>query len=174
MAAMEEQLRGFIKERFGDAIISEDDFRGDQSFFIKPQALIDICQALLDDTELNFKFLADLTAVDWLGHRREKDGRFEVVYNLYSIAHSYRFFLKVRLPAEDPSIATLCDLWPSANWMEREVYDLFGIVFVGHPELTKILTPDELDGHPLRKDFPLTYEQPQFSFNKNDPPEVTH
>ena len=171
---MEEQLRGLFKERFGDMIISEDDFRGEQSFIIKPEALVDICQTLLDDTELDIKYLADLTAVDWLGHPREKDGRFEIVYNLYSITHSYRFFLRVHLPGENPSIATLCDLWPSANWMEREVFDLFGVTFTGHPELKKILTPDDLDGHPLRKDFPLTYEQPQFSFNQNDPPEVTH
>ncbi len=138
MAAMEEQLRGFFKDRFGDVIVREDDFRGEQSFFIKPEALVDICQAFLDDSELNVRYLADLTAVDWLGHPREKDGRFEVVYNLFSIAHSYRFFLRVHLPGDDPSIATLCDLWPSANWLEREVFDLFGVTFVGHPELEKM------------------------------------
>ncbi len=169
---MEEQLRGFMKERFGDALIAEEDFRGDESYVIKPEMLFEICRAFLDDETLNVRFLSDITAIDWLGHDRERNGRFEVVYNLYSLPHSYRFFLKVRLPADNPTVASLVDLWPGANWMEREVFDLFGINFEGHPELTKILTPDELEGHPLRKDFPLTYEQPQFNWNKDDPPEV--
>ncbi len=169
---MEEQVRGFIKDRFGEAVIREDDFRGEQSFYIKPEALIEICQAFLEDNELQVTFLSDITAVDWLGHERENEGRFELIYNLYSLTHAHRFFLKVRLPSEAPRIASLCDLWPGANWMEREVYDLFGVEFVGHPDLTKILTPDDLEGHPLRKDFSLTYEQPQFSWNKDEPPEV--
>jgi len=169
---MEEQLRGFIKGRFGDAVIEESEFKGEQSFYIKPESLVEICQALLDDNDLQVRFLSDITAVDWLGHERESRGRYEVVYNLYSIPHAYRFFLKVHLSADDPRIASLCDLWPSANWLEREVFDLFGIRFEGHPKLEKILTPDDLEGHPLRKDFPLTYELPRFSWNKDQPPEV--
>ncbi len=169
---MEEQFRGFIKDRFGEAVIREDDFRGEQSFYIKPEALVEICQAFLEDNELQVKFLSDITAIDWLGHERENEGRFELIYNLYSLTHAHRFFLKVHLPSEAPRIASLCDLWPGANWMEREVFDLFGVEFVGHPDLTKILTPDDLEGHPLRKDFSLTYEQPQFSWNKDEPPEV--
>jgi NADH-quinone oxidoreductase subunit C len=97
---------------------------------------------------------------------------FEVIYNLYSLSHRYRFFLKVRLPGDNPTIASLTHLWQGANWLEREVYDLMGIYFEGHPDLSKILTPDELEGHPLRKDYPLTYEMPQFSWNKDQPPEV--
>ena len=169
---MEEQFRGFIKDRFGEAVIREDDFRGEQSFYIKPEALVEICQAFLEDNELQVRFLADITAIDWLGHERENEGRFELIYNLYSLTHAHRFFLKVHLPSEAPKIASLCDLWAGADWLEREAYDLFGIEFVGHPDLTKILTPDDLEGHPLRKDFPLTYEQPQFSWNKDQPPEV--
>jgi NADH-quinone oxidoreductase subunit C len=169
---MEEQLRGFIKGRFGEAVIREDDFRGEQSFYIKPEALIEICQAFLDDNDLQVRFLADITAVDWLDHGRASEGRFELIYNLYSLPHTHRFFLRVHLASDNPRIASLCDLWAGANWMEREVFDLFGIEFEGHPELEKILTPDDLEGHPLRKDFPLTYEQPQFSFNKDQPPEV--
>lgn len=169
---MDEKVRGFLKDRFRDAVLGESSFRGDQSFLIRPDALVEICQAFLDDNELDVRFLSDITAVDWLGHEQVEHGRFEVVYNLYSLSTHHRFFLTVRLPEDSPSIATLCDLWPSANWLEREIYDLFGIVFQGHPELTKILTPDDLDGHPLRKDFPLTYEVPQFTWNKDDPPEV--
>jgi NADH-quinone oxidoreductase subunit C len=122
--------------------------------------------------ELDVRFLADITSVDWLGHEREKDGRFEVAYNLYSIKNTHRFFLKVHLPADNPEIASLTHLWEGANWLEREVWDLMGITFTGHPDLTKILTPDDLEGHPLRRDFPLTWEQPRFSWNKDNPPEV--
>ena len=160
-------------EQYGDAILYHDEFRGDISYTIKADRLTDICEALQSEASLDVKLLSDITCVDWLGDEEEvKKGRFEVVYNLYSIGHSYRFFLKVRLSAEDPKVHSLVDLWPGANWMEREVWDLFGIEFVGHPQLTKILTPDELEGHPLRKDYPLTWEKPRFSFNKDDPPEV--
>lgn len=169
---MDEKIRIFLREHVPDGLISEDNFRGEQSFRIKATALVPICQALLDDAELDHKYLSDITCVDWLGHDLEKQGRFEVIYNLYSLSHHHRFFLHVRLDAEQPVIPTLCDLWPSANWLEREVYDMFGVIFEGHPELTKILTPDDLEGHPLRKDFPLTWEQPQFSWNKDAPPEV--
>jgi len=169
---MEEKVRSFLKSLFSDAIIREDNFREQQSFYIKPDALVPICEELVHDGELDVRFLSDITALDWLGHEEEKNGRFEVIYNLYSLSHRYRFFLKIRLPANNPKIASLTHLWQGANWLEREVYDMMGIHFEGHPDLTKILTPDELEGHPLRKDFPLTYEVPQFSWNKDQPPEV--
>ena len=169
---MEEKIRKFFNERFADAVIREDSFRDQQTFYINPDVLIDVCRALLEDNELDMKFLSDITVVDWLGHELEKDGRYEVVYNIYSLTHQYRLLIKVHLPEDNPKVASLCDVWPGANWMEREAFDLFGIEFEGHPNLTKVLTPDELEGHPLRRDFPLTYEQPQFSWNKDDPPEV--
>ncbi len=169
---MEEKVRSFLKSSFGDAIIREDNFREQQSFYIKPDVLIPICQALSEDDELDVRFLADIVSLDWLGHEEEKNGRFEVVYNLYSLSHRYRFFLKVHLPGDNPKIDSLTPLWEGANWLEREIYDMMGIWFEGHPDLTKILTPDELEGHPLRKDYPLTWEQPQFSWNKDQPPEV--
>ncbi len=128
----------------------------------RPRSILDLCQALHDHDDLKFNLLADITVVDWLGDEYETQyGRFEVVYNLYSLQHNYRFFIKVFLPADKPEIASLTPIWNGANWLEREVWDLFGVTFVGHPDLTKILTPDELEGHPLRKDFPLTYEQPR-------------
>ena len=171
--AFSEQIREFLTSRFGEAIVREENFRGDQSFFIQPASLADIGQALLDDDDLDARFLKDITCVDWFGHEDEmKEGRFEVVYNFYSVKHKARFFLKVRLPEENPAIDSLTVLYNAANWLEREVWDLFGVVFTGHPNLIKILTPDELEGHPLRRDYPLTWEQPRFSWNKDDPPEV--
>lgn len=169
---MEEKVREFLKSRFADAIIRETDFRKEQSFYIKPEALVPICEALLEDNELEVRYLADICSVDWLGHEEEMGGRFEVVYNLYSLPHKYRFFLKVMLPGEDPEIASLTPLWNGANWTEREVWDLMGIKFTGHPDLRKVVTPEELEGHPLRRDYPLTYEVPKFTWNKDDPPEV--
>jgi len=169
---MENKVRQFLASRFADAILREDNFRGQQAFHIRPELLLAICEALLGDPDLEVRYLSDITSVDWLGHEKEMGGRFEVVYNLYSLKHRYRFFLKVFLPADNPTIASLTPLWNGANWMEREVWDMMGITFAGHPDLTKILTPDDLEGHPLRRDFPLTYEVPHFSWNKDQPPEV--
>ena len=167
-----DQVREFLQSRFGDAIVEEDNFRDQQSFVVKPEAVFEMCQSLLEDRDLDFRFLADITAVDWLGDEEAKKGRFQVIYNLYSLKHKYRLLIKTRLPEDKPEIQSLTPIWQSANWLEREVWDLMGISFTGHPELTKILTPDDLEGHPLRRDFPLTYEQPRFSWNKDDPPEV--
>jgi len=169
---MEEKVRQFLNSKFSDSIIREDDFRGEQSFYIKPESLFPICEALLENTELDIKSLKDIACIDWYEHPNGENGRFEVIYNLYSLTHKNRFFLKVNLPEENPTILSLTGIWNGANWLEREVFDLFGVVFEGHPDLTKILTPDELEGHPLRKDYPLTYEKPQFTWNKDNPPEV--
>jgi NADH-quinone oxidoreductase subunit C len=167
-----DNIRDVLQSRFADIILGEDDFRGQQSFDVKPEAVYDICQALFEDSDLEFRFLSDITSVDWYGDEDAVGTRFEVIYNLFSLKHKYRLLIKARLPESDPEIRSLTPLWQGANWLEREVWDLMGIKFTGHPDLTKILTPDDLKGHPLRRDFPLTYEQPQFSWNKNDPPEV--
>ncbi|MDF1544487.1 MAG: NADH-quinone oxidoreductase subunit C [bacterium] len=172
MTNIDSKLREFINDQFGDDLLRIEDFRGDISYHIKPAALVEICQALFDDETIDAKYLADITSVDWYGHEDASAGRFEVIYNFYLLLHNYRFFIKVRLEESDPKIASLTPIYATANWLEREVYDLMGIEFEGHPDLTKILTPDDLEGFPLRRDFPLTYEVPHFSFNKDDPPEV--
>ncbi|HWR81872.1 MAG TPA: NADH-quinone oxidoreductase subunit C [Candidatus Deferrimicrobium sp.] len=169
---MEDKVREFLNSSFPGAVIREDNFRAQQSFYIRPEMVVPICEELLSNDALDLKYLSDITSLDWLGLQPEKAGRFEVVYNLYSLTHKYRFFLKVCLPGDNPTVASVSHLWPAAEWLEREVFDMMGIIFDGHPDLSKILTPDELEGHPLRKDFPLTWEQPQFSWNKDQPPEV--
>lgn len=170
--SVQDKVRTFLLSQFADSIIGETVFRDEQSFHIEAQSLTDVCEALMTDSELAFTSLKDITSVDWIGHSEESSGRFEVIYNLYSLKHCYRLFLKVRLAADSPAVDSLTALWRGANWMEREIWDMMGIAFTGHPNLSKILTPDELEGHPLRRDFPLTYEVPQFSWNKDDPPEV--
>ena len=169
---IQSDLRKFLNEKFESDVLREDDFRGDQSFYIKPEALLEICQALYDSDALDARYLVDITSVDWYNHAEEANGRFEVIYNFYCLKHKYRFFLKTRLPGDNPKIRSLTDLYGAANWLEREVWDLMGIEFEGHPDLKKILTADDLEGHPLRRDFPLTWEQPKFSWNQDDPPEV--
>ena len=98
-----------------------------------------------------FNFLSELTAVDFW----PKEPRFEVVYILVSIANRLRVRMKVRLPADDPHVTTVCDVWPAANWLEREVWDLFGIAFDGHPDPRRLLMPEDWQGFPLRKDHPV-------------------
>lgn len=169
---MEEKVRQFLEENFKDGIVREDDFRGQQSFYIRKEYLVDLLRMLRDDEEMRFDLLCDICSLDWLGDEEESEGRFEVIYNLYSIKNKYRLLIKVRLESENPEIDTTCELWMTSNWLEREVADLMGINFIGHPDPRKIVTPDDLQGHPLRKDFPLTYEVPQFTWNKDDPPEV--
>ncbi len=169
---MEEKTKEFLKEKFGDAIIAESEFRGQLSLETNKDNLFDLCSSLKSNGELDFAFLMDVCAIDWLGQDEEANGRFEVFYNLYSLKNKFRLFIRVRLSGNDAEIDSLTSIWHSANWLEREVYDMFGIEFTGHPNLIKIVTADELKGHPLRKDFSLTYETPQFSHNKNEPPEV--
>lgn len=169
---MEDRLRKIFNEQFSEALIKEETFRGQLSFYVEADKLFDICQALYENSEIDVRMLTDITSVDWLGHAKEVDGRFELIYTLYSIKDKFRFLIRTGLPADNPKIASVVDIWAGANWMEREVFDLMGIIFEGHPDLRKIITADDLDGHPLRKDFPLTWEQPKFTWNQDDPPEV--
>jgi len=114
-----------------------------------------VASALRDRPELRFALLAEVTAADF--HPREP--RFEVIYLLVSIEHRMRVRLKVRLQGEDARVATVSSLWPAAGWLEREVWDLFGIVFDGHPDLRRLLMPEDWEGFPLRKDYPVQIRQ---------------
>lgn len=109
--------------------------------------------------DAGFDVCADLTCVDWFGRRRV---RFELVVNLLSHPHRLRLRILVPVPGDDPVVASVCDLWPGANFPEREVFDMFGLVFDGHPDLTRILMPDDWEGHPLRKDFAVGSVPVQF------------
>ena len=110
--------------------------------------------------------MSNETGVDYLGFPgRSVKERFEVVYHLYSLKAGHRLRVKVPVPQEDPTVDSLVPLWKGANWLEREVWDMFGIRFHGHPDLRRVLLYEEFEGHPLRKDYPLGYEEPQFTFN---------
>ncbi len=124
--------------------------RDELSIYVDRAFIRQAVQLLRDDAELQYNFLADLTCVDW----HPAQPRFEVVYHLLSIPKKKRVRLKVRV-AEDEPIESIVPIWPSANYYEREVFDLFGIRFVGHPDLRRLLMPDDWEGHPLRKDYPV-------------------
>ncbi|MDW7709543.1 MAG: NADH-quinone oxidoreductase subunit C [Deferrisomatales bacterium] len=139
-----------LKGSCGDAILGDTAFRGQLSVAVDPERIVDVCACCRDHEALRFDMLADLTAVD----RLPGEPRFEVVYNLYSFPHNRRLRLKAAV-AQNATIRTVEGVWKAANWLEREVYDLFGIVFEGHSDLRRILLWDGYVGHPLRKDFPL-------------------
>jgi NADH-quinone oxidoreductase subunit C len=129
---------------------------GDATASVAPARLEDLLRFLRDDAECAFEMLTDLTVVDRLGEQP----RFEVVYHLYSVAKNHRVRLKVGLQGDAPAVASATGLYPSANWMEREAFDLYGVRFDGHPDLRRILLYDGFEGHPLRKDYPKTRRQP--------------
>jgi len=125
--------------------------RDELTIVVKRSAIREACAILRDDSELQFNFLADITAVDWYPN----EPRFDVVYGLLSIPRHKRLRLKVKLSGDDPNLESITSVWPSANFFEREVYDLFGVRFSGHPNLRRIMMPEDWEGHPLRKDYPV-------------------
>ena len=148
-----------LLDQFAGAIIETHAFRGDATAVVESARYHDVVRFLHDDLECAFDFLADLTAVDRL--KLKQKPRFEVVLHFYSRTKNARFRLKTRpLPDSDPAVDSIVDLYPAANWAEREVYDMFGIRFLGHPNLTRILMYEEFIGHPLRKDYPVNKRQP--------------
>jgi len=159
-----EQIKSQLEEDRADDFVSLDIIRGDLVGMAKKDHLIELCRYLKDNTNLQFNFLSMITAADYLG-KREK--RFEVVYSLFSTIHHHRIMLKLAVE-EDEEVPSLTVLWDTANWQEREVYDMFGIKFSGHPNLSRILMDDDWVGYPQRKDFPLTYETPKFSHNRDN------
>ena len=145
-----------LNERFPGSILETHSHRGDDTAVVKKEDILAICTFLRDDDALLYNFMMDLTAVDYLG----KDPRFEVVVHLYSLEYNRRVRIKARISEADCSIDSIVPVWPAADWFEREAFDMYGIIFKGHPELKRILLYEEFQGHPLRKDYPLKKRQP--------------
>lgn len=142
-----------VQEKFPQAVLETVEFRGEQTIVLKPEQLVAVCAYL--QKNLQYTFFTDVTAVDW----PERVPRFDIVYHLLSIPNQCVLALKVRVgerKEKHPSVPTVTGVWPGANWYEREIYDLFGIIFVGHPDLRRILMPNDWTTHPLLKDYPLT------------------
>jgi NADH-quinone oxidoreductase subunit C len=147
----------FVRHRAGESVLEVIDYRGETTIILEPASILGVCRALRDAPDLQYDFLADITAVDWPD--REDLPRFDVVYHLLSLQTRAVIRLKVRVGnggEEHPVVPSVTSIWPAANWHEREIWDLFGIEFSGHPDLRRILLPEDWVGHPLRKDYPLT------------------
>jgi NADH-quinone oxidoreductase subunit C len=144
-----------LREKYPDAVLDTLLLQGDATAVIRPEFLTKVIDFLKTDPQLLFDVLIDITAVDY----PERKPRFDVVYHLMSLSFTRRLRLKV--PVEDgESLDSLTPWWGSANWLEREVWDMFGIRFAGHPDLKRILMYEEFEGHPLRKDYPIHKRQP--------------
>jgi NADH-quinone oxidoreductase subunit C len=153
-----------VQGAFGDQWVESVAFRGETTLVVGRDRILEILAFLRENPALRFDRLSDLTAIDYLD--RGGDPRFAVVYHLMSRSSLARLRVRALVPEDDPTIVSVTGLYPMANWPEREVYDLFGIAFTDHPDLKRILLPDDWDGHPLRKDYPIGAEEVQFTFNE--------
>jgi NADH-quinone oxidoreductase subunit C len=150
-----------LRERFGPAVLETTDLRGEPTAVVAPAAIRAVLEFCKTEAGLDFDMLIDVTAVDYLKYPGREDGpRFEVVYHLFSLPHTRRLRLKVPVEETEAVVPTATGLWPIANWLEREVWDMFGIRFEGHPDLRRLLLYEEFEGHPLRKDYPVNRRQP--------------
>ncbi len=147
-----------LMKMFPDAVLEQHQHRGDETVVILRDALVPVCEFLRDDENCRFELLLDLTAVDRLDLHQTP--RFEIVYHLKSLSRGKRIRLKARLHEDDCRIDSIHHLWKAVDWYERECYDMFGIHFNGHPNLTRILMYEQFEGHPLRKDYPMDRQQP--------------
>ncbi len=150
-----------LQRELGESVLSVEEFRGQTSVTLDRETIVNACQILRDDPDLDFNFLAALTAVDYW----PSEPRFKIVYQLYSLANKEFIGLRVLLSGESPEISTIENIYPNANWHEREVFDMFGVTFKDHSDQRRIIMPYDWEGHPLRKDYPLGYEEVQFTFN---------
>ena len=175
---VEEQSKPLVLEKLeahhADALLAQDETRGTAVVVVRKEQAYAVLETLKTDPELAYTFLVDVTAVD--NSQMESElmqfdyARFMVVYQLYSYQSQCRLRVKVPVHENDLSLPSVTALWKGANWLERETYDMFGINFEGHPDLRRILMPDDFDGHPLRKDYPLRGrgERESFNFDKQN------
>ena len=147
---MNQRVVDRLRELVPGAVSSVAEFRGDTTLTVRREDLVRVARTLRDDADLAFDMIIDLLGVDMY---RSED-RFEVVYNLYSLKNKEYLRLKVLVDEQDLAVPTVTGVWPGANWHERETYDMFGVVFTGHPDLRRLYLPEEFEYYPLRKDFP--------------------
>jgi NADH/F420H2 dehydrogenase subunit C len=161
------ELTKRLQDRFGDRILRTSSMFGQDAITIRGDAIRDVATFLRDDPDTAMVFLMDLAGVDYLEYgdydagsgEKGRSWRFEVVYHFYSLKQNHRYRVKVAVPEDALEVPSIWDLWRVANWMEREVFDLYGVRFSGHPNLRRILCHDEFVGHALRKDYPINRRQ---------------
>jgi len=151
-----------IQDALPHAIERVYEFRGDVTLVVKPAYIVEVCRFCRDSAELQFDMFSGVSGVDYY----PDSPRFALVYHLYSLRNNVSIELKAFVEDDDePSIDSVTEVYPAANWFEREILDMFGVTINNHPDPRRILTPADWEGHPLRKDYPLGYETVQFSFN---------
>jgi NADH-quinone oxidoreductase subunit C len=160
---MDEQLTKAVQSLIDRFNLPKTEFRGQISLTVQPDKIVQVCEAMRDD--LDFEMLSAQTAVDYWP---EQEPRFHVIYQLQSLKNNHRLELRVPANGNRPTVSTIEGVYPNANWHEREIWDMFGIHFEGHSDLRRILMPADWEGHPLRKDYPLGYEEVQFTFNADE------
>ena len=146
-----DQIRTTLEDTFADAVVSTSEFRGELTCVISREHIVEVCRFLRDEPGLQYNLLVDVCGIDMY----TPVDRFGVIYNLVSIPNKLRLRLKVFLQEDDMHIPTVTGIWDAANFYERETFDMFGILFDGHPDLRRIYMPEEFEHYPLRKDFPL-------------------
>ncbi len=141
-----------IKEKFGSAVVEVTDFRDDLSIEVNPESILEVAKFVKEDPELDFAQCVDVTAIDWA----KRKNRYTTVYHVYSLTKNFNLRLKATIEdAKNPQIESVVSVWPSANWYERETWDMYGIKFNNHPDLRRMYMPETFEYHPLRKDFPV-------------------
>jgi NADH-quinone oxidoreductase subunit C len=152
-----ETIVNALREKFGATL---DEFRGEAHVFVKPEQIVEVLTFLHD--KHGFEMLSTMTAVDYWP---QESPRFHLIYQLTSLAQILPLQIRIPVNADHLKVPTVTKVYANANWREREVFDMFGVEFEGHPNLRRILLPNDFEGHALRKDYPLGYEEPQFTFN---------
>ena len=151
-----EELTTAVQQAAGALTVETSTEFGDASIVVEREGALGFFRKLRSDPALDFDCLTDVSAVDYLGRKP----RFEVIYHLNSLTKNHRLRVKIRVPESDARVHSLCEIWKSANWLEREAWDMMGIHFDTHPDLRRILMYEEFKGHPLRKDYPVDKRQP--------------
>lgn len=157
------ELRALTDAGLAGEVVFAKRFRDQDFLTVRKDRIVEILTVMRDHPDCEYKLVSDIFGIDLLGFDREP--RFEVIYSLYSLATYRRIVVKAQVTEDDPTIDTASDVWPAANWAERETYDLYGIRFNNHPDLRRLMMPDDWIGHPLRKDYPLGGEEVEFSHN---------
>ena len=148
---MNEEIVARLRAHFGEQAFETSEFRDELTVNVPKEQIVEVCKFLKEDPNLQFDLLADLCGIDM----NTPEKRFGVIYNLFSVSKKHRIRLKTFTEEDDPKVPTVTGIWATANWHERETYDMFGIVFEGHPDLRRVYMPEDFEYFPLRKDFPL-------------------
>lgn len=148
---IQELVQSKLKEKFPQIIFNVSEYRGELTVSFDKQNVVEVCRFLKEDADLEFLLCEDVTAIDWA----KRKNRFTVVYHIFSMKHNFRLSLKADVDEADCNIDSVSSVWKTANWEEREAYDMYGIHFNNHPDLRRMYMPEEFEYHPLRKDFPL-------------------